>query len=66
MSKSREKKNKKFCPAGYPTPEDAFYFVYKPFKEKYIKERAEEEFEKGNITKRCYDAMMRYEVEITD
>lgn len=50
----------------YPTPEDAFYLGYKPYKEAYIKEIAQEEYNKGNITKKCYEAMMKYEVEITD
>ena len=50
----------------YPTPEDAFYLGYKPSKEAYIKQVAQEEYEKGNITKKCYDAMMEYKVEITD
>lgn len=47
------------------TPEEAF-LIYKPFKENLIKQVAQEEYAKGNITKRCYDAMMSYEVEITD
>ena len=51
---------------NYPTPEDAFYLGYKPTKEEYIKRIAQEEYEKGNRTKRCYDAMMNYQVEITD
>lgn len=50
----------------YPTPEDAFYLGYKPCKERYIKKVAQEEYGLGNITKRCYEAMMKYEVEITD
>lgn len=50
----------------YPTPEDAFYLGYKPAKEAYIKRIAQEEYDKCNITKKCYDAMMIYEVEITD
>jgi hypothetical protein len=45
---------------------DCFYLDYKPYKEQYIKQIAKEEYDKGNITKRCYDAMMSYEVEITD
>lgn len=45
--------------------EDAFY-CYKEFKEEIIKETATQEYSKGTITKRCYDAMMNYEVEITD
>lgn len=50
----------------FPTPEDAFYLGYKPVKEKYIKQIAQQEYDKGNISKRCYDAMLIYEVEITD
>lgn len=50
----------------YGTSDDAFYFGYKPFKESVIKQVAKEEYGKGNITKRCYEAMMSYEVEITD
>ena len=50
----------------YPTPEDAFYLGYKPYKEKYIQKVAQEEYELGNITKVCYEAMMNYQVEITD
>lgn len=50
----------------YNTPEDAFYYGYKPYKENVIKQLAKEQYALGNITERCYDAMMRYEVEITD
>lgn len=39
---------------------------YKINKEALIKKIAQEEYDKGSITKRCYDAMMNYEVEITD
>lgn len=49
----------------YSTPEEAFQ-VYKNEKESHIKQVAQEEYEKGNIIKKCYDAMMKYEVEITD
>lgn len=42
------------------------FIDYKNAKEKWIKQVAQEEYEKGTITKRCYDAMMNYEVEITD
>jgi uncharacterized membrane protein len=31
-----------------------------------IKQIAKEEYNKGNITKQCYEAMINYEVEITD
>lgn len=49
----------------YDTPEQAFQ-AYKKEKESYIKQVAQEEYNKGNITKKCYDAMMKYKVEITD
>lgn len=49
----------------YDTPEEAFQ-AYKTYKESYIKQIAQEGYIKGNITKQCYDAMMNYEVEITD
>lgn len=40
--------------------------AYKKRKEEIIKQVAQVEYSNGNITERCYDAMMRYEVEITD
>lgn len=40
--------------------------IYKEFKENLIKQVAQEEYDKGNITKQCYDAMINYIVEITD
>lgn len=49
----------------YPSSEEAFY-AYKKSKEDYIKRIAQEEYEKKNISKACYDAMMNYQVEITD
>ena len=49
----------------YDTPEKAFN-AYKLFKENYIKRIAEEEYAKCNITEQCYQAMMNYQVEITD
>ena len=62
----RKKHRAKTSAYAYPTPEDAFYLGYKPYKEAYIKQIAQEEYEKGNITEKCYDAMMSYQVEITD
>ena len=47
------------------TVEEAF-MKYKIAKEQRIKDVAKEEYEKGNITKKCYDALMNYTVEITD
>lgn len=57
--------NKQEYLGSYNTPEEAFY-VYKNYKENLIKQVAEIEYNKGNITERCYNAMMNYEVEITD
>lgn len=51
---------------SYSTPEKAFYLGYKPYKEDIIKQVAQIEFDKGNITEECYNAMMSYIVEITD
>ena len=47
----------------FNTPEEAFY-AYKQFKENYIKEVADEY--KDRIPQKLYEAMYRYEVEITD
>ena len=49
----------------FDTPEEAFY-AYKEAKEAYIKEVAQEYYDAGKITKRVYDALMNYKVEITD
>ena len=48
----------------YSTEEDAFYLGYKPRKEDSIKKIAKEEYDKENITRECYEAMMNYEVEM--
>lgn len=58
--------NKKMYIGAYKTPEEAFYLGYKPHKETLIKQVAEIEFAKQNISKQCYDAMINYKVEITD
>lgn len=50
---------------SYSTPYRAF-LAYKKRKEEIIKNVAQIECDKGNITKECYDAMMDYQVEITD
>lgn len=49
----------------YKTVEQAFN-AYKEYKESVIKRIAQEEFDKGTITEQCYQALMNYEVEITD
>lgn len=59
-------KGKTIYIGSYNNAEDAFYLGYKPFKEKIIKQIAQEEFDKGNITEKCYNAMMNYKVEISD
>lgn len=50
---------------GFSTPEKAFE-QYKKDKEEVIKKVAIDEYNKGTITTKCYEAMMNYEVEITD
>ena len=50
---------------SYSTPERAFQ-AYKDYKENIIKQVAKVEYEAGNITRECYEAMMSYEVEIDD
>lgn len=47
------------------TSEDAFA-IYKQAKETHIKETAQMYFKDGKISERVYNALMRYEVEITD
>ena len=47
------------------TIEEAFQ-AYKKEKEKIIKERATQYFQEGKITHRVYQALMEYQVEITD
>lgn len=47
------------------TIEEAFK-AYKMEKEKIIKERATQYFQEGKITQRVYQALMEYQVEITD
>lgn len=50
---------------SYNTPFYAFQ-AYKNYKENLIKQIAQIEYVKGNITENCRNAMIRYEVEITD
>ena len=47
------------------SPEEAF-LLYKEAKEGYIKKIATEYYDRGEITERVYDALMKYEVEISD
>lgn len=63
---SRIRMNKKdYFLGAYTTIEEAFN-AYKTAKEKYIKELAEKYFQEGKITEKVYNALMKYEVEITD
>lgn len=50
---------------SYSTPTMAFQ-AYKAYKENLIKQVARLEYEVGNITEQCYQAMMNYIVEIDD
>ena len=45
---------------------NAAFLSYKKAKEKYIKEKADRYYSLGLITKRVYNALYNYEVEITD
>lgn len=49
----------------YENEQDAFK-AYKKYKEKVIKKVANEEYKIGSITKRCYECLLNYRVEITD
>jgi uncharacterized protein Yka (UPF0111/DUF47 family) len=57
------KKNEKL--GKYNAVEEAFN-AYKQYKEDLIKQVAEIEYEAGNITKKCYQAMIDYVIEIDD
>ena len=59
------KQGKQYYIGFYKNQEDAFS-AYKQAREEYIKEVAQEYFDKGEIDKRVYDALMNYKVEITD
>lgn len=50
---------------NYKSELDAF-FAYKEYKEKTIKRIAQEAYNNGFITEQCYDALMNYEINITD
>lgn len=49
----------------YLNVEEAFQ-AYKHYKEDLIKQIAEQEYANENITQRCYEALLKYKVEITD
>lgn len=51
---------------GYHTTPIKGFQAYKKYKENLIKQVAQIEYNKGNITERCYKAMLKYRVEITD
>lgn len=59
------KNGKRIYLGTYNTPQDAFN-AYKTAKEQYAKELGDKYFKEGKITQRVYDALMKYEVEITD
>lgn len=49
----------------FDTPEHAF-LAYKKAKEEYIKEVAQEYYNSGKIDKKVHEALLRYQIEITD
>jgi hypothetical protein len=49
----------------FDTSEEAF-LAYKHAKEEHIKEMATQYYNEGKITEKVYEALMKYEVEITD
>lgn len=51
---------------GSYTSEYEAFIQYKKYKENLIKEVANKEYNAGAISSKCYEAMMKYEVEITD
>lgn len=58
--------NKSTVHVGYfKTPEEAFQ-AYKSAKEQKVKELATQYFQEGKITQRVYQALLEYQVEITD
>lgn len=57
------KNNKRISSGSFNTPEKAFQ-AYKKEKEKYIKEMADQY--KDKIPQKLYEAMYKYEIEITD
>ena len=60
-----DNKRNRISKYGFSNPIDAFNY-YKELKEQVIKQVAEEEFTKGSITEKCYQAMIDYKVEIDD
>lgn len=56
---------KQECIGLYSTPTNAF-MAYKAYKEDIIQKVANEEYQKGNITKKCYNAMLNYKIQIDD
>lgn len=64
QANSKIGKKAKFL-GDYCTIEEAFGAV-KKYTEKIIRQRAQEAFDNHDITQGCYQAMMNYEIEITD
>lgn len=65
FSTSKHNKRRNVFIGLYKDVNEAF-IAYKTAKEEYIKQVADEEYELGNITQKCKDAMYAYKVEITD
>ena len=59
------KKDKRIKIGSFNDSINAF-FAYKTAKEQYVKDLATSYFNNGKITKKVYESLMKYEVEITD
>ena len=60
------KKKKIYLGRFTPNQVEEAFQCYKTFKENYIKQVADDYYSQGLIPKKLYDAMYKYEVEITD
>lgn len=57
----KNENNKYISRSGFTNPEDAFEY-YKKAKKEVIRKIAEREYSLGNISTKCYEAMINYEV----
>lgn len=61
----KDKNGKLINKSKFKTIKEAFA-EYKKIKEEVIQDKAQKEYEKENITKECYEALMNWKVEMTD
>ena len=60
------RKRRKIVRLGSHTTVEEAYQAYKKAKESYIKEVAEEYYQKGLLTQPAYEALLRYEISVND